>query len=83
LGNLQAFALNILVTWMPFILVMPCLGIWAILIRRELDNSDCTAAEISASPTHPEILPLDRTGAGKDRFKEAGSLWADNPRRRS
>jgi hypothetical protein len=28
-------------------------------------------------------LPLDRTGAGKDRFKEAGSLWADNPCRRS
>jgi hypothetical protein len=49
LGNLQAFALYILVTWMPFILVMPCLGIWAILIRRELDNSDEPGAPRLAS----------------------------------
>jgi hypothetical protein len=34
---------------MPFILVMPCLGIWAILIRREMDNSDEPGAPRLAS----------------------------------
>jgi hypothetical protein len=39
MGDVQAFA-HTVVIWMPFIVVVPCLWIWAALIRGELHNPD-------------------------------------------
>jgi hypothetical protein len=39
MGDFQAFA-HSFVIWMPFIVVAPCLWIWAALIRGELHNPD-------------------------------------------
>jgi hypothetical protein len=39
MGDLQAFA-HTFVIWMPFIVVAPCLWIWAALIRGELHNRE-------------------------------------------
>jgi hypothetical protein len=39
MDDLQAFA-HTFVIWMPFIVVAPCLWIWAALIRGELHNRD-------------------------------------------
>ena len=39
MGDLQAFA-HSFVIWMPFIVVTPCLWIWAALIRGELHNRE-------------------------------------------
>jgi hypothetical protein len=44
MGDFQAFA-HSFVIWMPFIVVVPCLWIWAALIRGELHNTDEQSGE--------------------------------------
>jgi hypothetical protein len=53
--DLRAIALTVLVTWLPLLLVVPCLAVWVFLLRGELLADDESSDGVEAGLLNPAL----------------------------